>query len=432
MNIREDFLYYLWKFGKLQLQTLRTSQNELLEIINVGTHNHHAGPDFFNAKLKIEAQLWAGNVEMHVNSSDWFVHHHENDPNYDNVILHVVWNHDMEIHRKDNSVIPTLELQKYSDEAILEQYQKLLFTPKQWIPCEASFPVLNHFKLENWLERVYIERLEAKSKLIEALVKKTEYDWEAVLFRLLAQGFGLKLNSEVFFEAACAVDFSLIRKLSVSSCSLEAFLFGIFGLLSQEITQEPYHLQLCKEYAYLCHKFQYSRKNNIPLQFFRTRPANFPTIRASQLATLYSKEQHLFSKLIATTSLDELYALLQVETSEFWQTHYTFEKQSPKRIKKVSKQFIDVLLVNSILPLQYCYEKYLGKPNVERLLTLLRTIAPEKNAIIQKFDTKLASEHALHTQALLQLKKGYCDSQKCLECAIGNSLLKQSYIYVKK
>lgn len=424
MDVREDFLYYLWKFRKLHLQNLQTTKGERVEIINLGTHNHHAGPDFFNALLKIGNQIWAGNVEMHVKSSDWFVHNHEKDPNYDNVILHVVWEHDIEIHRKDNSVIPTLILEKYSSSVVLQRYKDLLNSPKKWISCETDFPVLNGFEFENWLERVYIERLETKADGIEQLVKKTEYDWEAVLFRLLAKGFGLKLNSDAFFEAACSVDFTIIRKLSAKRGSLEAFLFGIFGLLSQEVTQENYYDELQQEFKYLCHKFQHAKKPTIPLQFFRTRPANFPTIRASQLAALYHQQSNLFSKIIATTSLDQLYDLLQVATSSFWETHYTFEKSSPKRIKKVSKKFIDVLLINSILPLKYCYEKYIGKPDVESMLALLQTITPEKNAIIQKFKTKkITIENALHTQALLELKKNYCDKQQCLQCAIGNRLI---------
>lgn len=430
MTVREDFLYYLWKFGKLQLQNLQTTKGELVEIINLGTHNHHAGPDFFNAQLKIGNQIWAGNVEMHVKSSDWFVHNHENDRNYDNVILHVVWEHDIEIHRKDNSVIPTLILKHYSNSVVLQRYKDLLNSPEEWISCGADFPVLNNFEFENWLERIYIERLETKADAIEQLVKKTEYDWEAVLFRLLAKGFGLKLNSDAFFEAACSVDFTIIRKLSAKRGSLEAFLFGIFGLLSQEVTQESYYDELQQEFKYLCHKFQHVKKTTVPLQFFRTRPANFPTIRASQLATVYHQQSNLFSKIVATTSLEQLYDLLQVPTSLFWETHYTFEKSSPKRIKKVSKKFIDVLLINSILPLKYCYEKYIGKPNVENLLMLLQTITPEKNAIIQKFKAKeITIENALHTQALLELKKNYCDKQQCLQCAIGSRLIVKKIEY---
>jgi hypothetical protein len=433
MTIREDFLYYVWKFGKLHLKPLQTSQGETLKIQSLGTQNHHAGPDFFNAKLNIGNQLWAGNVEMHVNSSDWFVHHHENDQNYDNVILHVVWNHDIEIHRKDISIIPTFVLKKYCDASTLQRYQYLQNTPKNWIACETEFPALHSFALENWLERVYIERLEKKAVEIEHVVKQTQYDWEAVLFRLLAKGFGLKLNSEAFFDAACSVDFSIIRKLSARQFSLEAFLFGSVGLLSQELSQEHYHTELVTEYNYLCHKFEYQHTTSIPLQFFGTRPANFPTIRLSQLAKLYHQQQQLFSKLVATTSLAEIYELLQVTTSKFWETHYTFQKSSPKRNKKIAKKFIDVLLINSILPLKYCYEKYKGTLTIDRILELLRAISPEKNNIIQKFNTKhISIENALHTQALLELKKNYCDKQQCLECAIGNKLLKETYKFNQK
>lgn len=425
MTVKEDFLYYLWKFGKLHVQNLQTSAKETIQIINLGIHNHHAGPDFFNAQLRIGNQLWAGNVEMHVNASDWFVHHHEKDKNYDNVILHVVWNYDMDVHRKNNAVIPTLVLKEFTDFTQIQRYVTLMNSPKKWINCESDFPAITDFQLENWLERLYLERLEKKSIEIEALVKATNYDWEAVLFRLIAKGFGLKLNSEAFFEAACSVDFSIIRKLSAKQQSLEAFLFGIFGLLSQDVPQEKYYDQLLREYNYLTHKFDYAEKATIPLHFFRTRPANFPTIRASQLATLYHEESNLFSKLITTTSIEEMYTILQVATSVFWETHYTFEKISPKRKKMLSKSFIDVLLVNSIIPLIYCYERYLGKPNIENMLALLRTIAPEKNTIIQKFATqKCTIENAMQTQALLELKKNYCDKQQCLQCAIGNALLK--------
>ena len=425
MTVKEDFLYYLWKFGKLHLQNLETSAKETIQIINLGTQNYHAGPDFFNAQLRIGAQLWAGNVEMHVNSSDWFVHHHEKDKNYDNVILHVVWNYDMDVHRKNNAVIPTLVLKDFTDFTQIQRYHTLMNSPKKWINCEANFPVLGDFQLQNWLERLYIERLEKKSIEVEIVVKATNCDWEAVLFRLLAKSFGLKLNSEAFFEAASSVDFSIIRKLSAKQESLEAFLFGIFGLLSRDVTQEKYYDQLIREYNYLTHKFEYAEKATIPLHFFRTRPANFPTIRASQLAVLYHTQSNLFSKLITASSIEEIYTILQVTTSVFWETHYTFEKISPKRKKMLSKSFIDVLLINTIIPLKYCYERYLGKSDIENILVLLKSIAPEKNTIIQKFTTKnITIKNALETQALLELKKNYCDAYQCLQCAIGNALLR--------
>ncbi|WP_298425413.1 DUF2851 family protein [uncultured Kordia sp.] len=424
MTVKEDFLYYLWKFSKLQLQKLQTTDGDTIQIVNLGIHNTHAGPDFFNARIRIGNQLWAGNVEMHVNASDWFVHHHEKDKNYDNVILHVVWNHDIEIHRKDNSVIPTLLLKKYAALAQVNNYINLVNTPKKWINCETDFPVLKEFQFSNWIERLYVERLARKASEIEQLVVKMKHDWEAILFQLLAKGFGLKLNSEAFFEASQTIDFSIIRKLSSNQITLEAFLFGSFGLLSQEVTQEVYHTNLQNEFEYIANKFNYKRSKHLQIQFFRTRPANFPTIRVSQLAMLYHQETSLFSKLIKSTSISEMYTILQVATSEFWETHYTFEKSSPSRKKIVSKKFIDVLLINAIIPLKYSYEKYLGKSPIESILAFLKTVEPEKNTIIQKFAEKeIIIENALQTQALLELKKNYCDKQKCLECAVGNSLV---------
>ena len=241
------------------------------------------------------------------NATNWFVHHHEKDKNYDNVILHVVWNHDIEVHRKDNSVIPTLLLKNYTDLSQIHTYVNLLNSPKKWINCEADFPLLPAFQLNNWIERLYIERLARKASEIEKLVKETNYDWEAILFRLLAKGFGLKLNSETFFEASQTIDFSIIRKLSSNQTLLEAFLFGSFGLLTQESTQETYYASLQKEFQYIANKFNYKRNKHIQIQFFRTRPANFPTIRVSQLAMLYHQEASLFSKLIASTSVCLLY-----------------------------------------------------------------------------------------------------------------------------
>lgn len=425
MTIKEDFLYYIWQHGNLQQKIIKTTKNEAVTIISLGTRNSHAGPDFFNAKIRIGEQLWAGNVEMHIQSGHWFVHHHENDPNYDNVILHVVWEHDVDIYRKDNTVIPTLVLQNYTDTSILKRYQKLMNTSRKWIRCEADFPALSNFQLENWLERLYIERLEEKASIINRLVKNSNYYWEAVLFQLLAKGFGLKLNSDAFFEAASSVDFTVIRKISADQFSLEAFLSGIFGLLSLENVQDTYYHSQLREYKYLCHKFQLQSIKKQTLHFYGTRPANFPTIRTSQLATLYYNEQNLFSKIMTSASVEKLYEIFQVATSVFWETHYTYDKMSPQRIKKVSKKFIDVLLINSIIPLKYCYDKYFGKLAIDDLLAMLRTITPENNAIIQKFaQKKIQINTALHTQALLELKKNYCNQERCLQCAIGNMLVK--------
>jgi len=225
-KMQEDFLHYLWKHKKFDTLNLKTTQGEQITLIFVGEHNHNSGPDFFNSQLKIAEQLWAGNVEIHVKSSDWFLHNHETDKAYDNVILHVVWEHDTEIFRKDNSEISTLELKDYVDKSVLQKYQQLFSNTNKWINCENNFAEVDDFVLDNWLERLYFERLERKSEDINQLLKTSKNNWEAVLFKMLAKNFGLKVNGESFFSLANSFDFSILRKLQTKQQNLEALFFG--------------------------------------------------------------------------------------------------------------------------------------------------------------------------------------------------------------
>ena len=424
--MQEDFLHYLWKHKKFTTQGLKTAKQEAVTIINVGEHNHNTGPDFFNAQLKIGEQLWAGNVEIHIKSSDWFVHNHETDSNYDNVILHVVWEHDTEIFRKDNSEISTLELKQYVSKEALANYQKLFSTVQKWINCEKDFAKVEDFTINNWLERLYFERLERKASYIEKILKQNTNDWEAVLFKLLAKNFGLKVNGEAFLSVANAFDFSVVRKQQSKLSSLEALLFGQANLL-EESFQEPYYLQLQKEYAFLKQKFSLNAEHIIPLQFFRLRPPNFPTIRLSQLANVFHKNPNLFSEIIKAKSLETFYDLFSVGTSTFWDTHYTFGKVSKTSKKQVTKSFIDLLIINTIIPLKFSYAKQMGKTVDDEILQLMQQIAPEKNSVIEKFNSlKPVSKSALQSQALLQLKAEYCDKNRCLQCAIGNTVLNRT------
>ncbi|EMQ94838.1 hypothetical protein D778_00198 [Xanthomarina gelatinilytica] len=402
---------------------LKTTQHETLEIVSVGQHNTNSGPDFFNAQLKIADQLWAGNVEVHVKSSDWFVHNHETDQAYDNVILHVVWEHDTEIFRKNNSIVPTLELKEVVDKMVLLNYSKLLSAKDKWINCEADFAEVAPFVLESWLERLYIERLERKSETIEKLLQDSKNNWEAVLFKMLAKNFGLKVNGEAFFSMANAVDFQIIRKLQNNQSTLEALFFGLTGLLDQDI-QEPYFLVLQKEYRYLKRKYNLHDTEVVPIQFFRLRPQNFPTIRLSQLATLYHLHSSLFSQIMEISSLKTIYKLFQVSTSVFWETHYSFGKVSKPSNKKITKAFVDLLIINTIIPIKFAYARHQGKDVNDFLLELIQQIPSEKNSIVSAFNKiKKVSHTAMQSQALIQLKTTYCDKNQCLKCAVGNALI---------
>ena len=423
--MKEDFLHYLWKFKKFDTLNLKTFNREELTIINVGQYLELAGPDFFNAQLVIGNQKWAGNVEIHLKSSDWYVHHHERDEAYENVILHVVWEHDTEIFRSNNTEIPVLELKNYVDSATVTNYQYLM-TPKSWIFCEKQLKEIDEFALKNWLERLFLERLERKSNPIFELLKLTNNDWEAVLFCLLAKNFGLNTNGEIFLKIAQSIPFSIIRKESFEVENLEALLLGNAGLLDSE-KEDNYFKDLKFRYFYLLHKYQIEKKLVEPVQFFKHRPDNFPTIRLSQLANLYHSQQNLFSTISTSNSVKRIYEAFDISASDYWQNHYQFDKESPKKKKKISKSFIDLIIINTIIPLQFAYAKSQGKEIYEDLIQLLNEVASEKNGILDKFSSfGIKSKNAFESQSLLQLKNEYCNKSLCLECAIGMELLKNN------
>ncbi|HEY4617101.1 MAG TPA: DUF2851 family protein [Flavobacterium sp.] len=423
--MKEDFLHYLWKFKKFDALNLKTCNSEDITISNVGQYLELAGPDFFNAQITIGDQKWAGNVEIHLKSSDWYVHHHEKDTAYENVILHVVWEHDTEIFRKNNIEIPVLELKNYVDKKALDNYQ-LLITPKSWIFCEKQLNTIDGFVVRNWQERLFFERLERKSEPIDELLAQTNNDWEAVLFCLLAKNFGLNTNGDIFFKIASSIPFSIIRKESFERENLEALLFGNAGLLDGE-KQDNYYSNLKFRFDYLSDKHQIEKSSFEPVQFFKHRPDNFPTIRLSQLASLYHMEQNLFSKISAIDSLASIYGLFKVDASDYWQEHYQFDKKSTMKKKMLSKSFIDLIVINTIIPVLFAFAKSQGKENSENLIELINEISPEKNAIIGKFSSfGIKSTSAFETQSLLQLKNEYCNKSKCLECAIGMELLKNN------
>lgn len=422
--MQEDFLHYLWKYKKFDFTNAQTSDGQSVVLVDTGIHNHNSGPDFFNAKIQIGDQLWAGNVEIHLRASDWYFHRHETDSNYDNVILHVVWEDDIEVYRKNNSIIPSLALSSLVDRNLLDKYQKLLTSREKWINCENNFDSVEDFKLRHWLERVYFERLENKAKLIGEMLKASENNWEAVLFSLLAKNFGLNVNGDAFLSMAQSFDFSVLQKNALESLKLEALFFGQAGLLEEEIS-EAYFIDLKQQYRFLSHKYKLNNEQVIRPKFFRLRPDNFPYIRLSQLASLYHIHKNLFSEIIRTKELEEIYQVFDVGTSEFWNTHYSFKKSHEKRTKKISRSFVDLVVINTVVPLKFSYAKETGREPEEEILNILERIKPESNRIIEGFN-KLrpgSATNALESQALLQLKNNYCDLNKCLNCEIGAGLL---------
>lgn len=421
--MKEDFLHYVWKYQKLSTSNLVSVLGDEVTVIHPGQHNFNSGPDFFNAQLKISGQLWAGNVELHVKSSDWYVHGHERDAAYDSIILHVVWEHDTDVFNKNQEPFDTLQLKNYIDNAALQSYKTLFSTEQKWINCEHQFPNVETFVIENWLERLYVERLQQKSEQIVQLLAQNKNHWEAVLFQMLAKNFGLKVNGESFLSIANSIPFSVVQKCRNNVLDLEALLFGQAGFLEKGHADE-YFKMLTHTHNYLAHKFQLKNNAVIAPKFFRLRPPNFPTIRLSQLAVLYAEKGQLFSAIIISETKEELYTVFATKASLYWETHFNFGVVGSKRAKMLTKKFIDLLLVNTVLPIKFCYAKSQGKDISEELMLLAGTIAKEENTIVTHFNSlQWVAKDAMDSQALVQLKNNYCDLKKCLDCAVGNSLL---------
>lgn len=421
--MREDLLHYVWMYRKYPINGLVSSSGETINVIASGTHNHLSGPDFFNAKVELNNQLWAGNIEIHIKSSDWYAHKHQEDIKYDNVILHVVWDDDVSVFRKDGTQIPTLSLKHYISKELLNTFQKL-FDAKNYnfINCEKDFKQVDEFVKNNWLDRLFIERLEQKSILINQLLEYTNNDWEHVLFLMLLKNFGSKINGEVFLELGKSIDFSIIRKLQQQPFAMESLFMGQAKFLDKNLEIDQYFIELKKEYSFLKNKYQLAQPFGSP-EFFRLRPANFPTLRLAQLAQIYGTTNNLFHVLIEQDHPD-FSKIINLGTSEYWKSHYNFGKISKKSSKKITTSFLDLILINTIIPLKFCYQKYSGSVDYESLFRMMSAVKNEENRIIQSY-TVLGNEikDAKASQSFLQLYNQYCVKDKCLDCAIGAFLI---------
>jgi hypothetical protein len=422
--MQEDFLHYIWQYQKFSRNALSVVSGLKLEVMAVGEYNTNSGPDFYNSKLCINGQVWVGTVELHLKSSDWFVHKHQDDSAYNNVILHVVWEDDVAVFDKHNNQLQTLVLKDYVDKTLLSKYRQLL-QKKTWINCENQIHQINELTMTFWKEKLLVKRLERKLLIFQKRLTELKNDWEAVLFLTLAENFGLKLNSDQFLQLANNLSFSKFKKETSSLISIEALLFGEANLLNNDI-EDAYYQKLKAEFSYLKQKHQLN-DSLVSLQFFRMRPAGFPTLRLSQFAVLYNTHQNLFSKVIEEQSITELRTIFEVSASDYWDTHYTFGKVSTKRKKSISKGFVDLLILNVIIPLKFMYARSQGVDNFESLFKLYNSLQPEQNTVIKKFEQlKISVKSAADSQALIEMKTRFCDKQKCLHCEIGNKLLYQS------
>jgi hypothetical protein len=418
----EKLLQYLWNFKVFKNFDFKDIEGNSVEILDFGKWNTNAGPDFLLGKIKINDLILAGNIELHIKSSDWIFHHHSKDPNYQNIILHVVLEHDIEIEELKNNNISTLELRHFIDENVIQKYEKLADST-QFIPCQDIF---NTDKIPvNFHEENILRKLQEKSLELEKSLEQYKNNFEAVLFHSLAYSFGLKVNAFIFKQIAESIDFSIINKIRQNETQLEALLFGISGWLEHPKDEQ---MQFWKrEFDFIKAKFNISDLKFHP-KFLRLRPPNFPTIRLSQLASLYHQHQGLFSKIIKIKSSDELVEIFKnSKASEYWDTHYNFDKTSKvHQTKIVSKDFIELIILNTILPLKYTYHKYHNEEAADEILEFYKTISPEKNSIIGNWkNLGFKIKTALESQSLIYHHKSFCEEKNCLNCSIGFKLLKE-------
>lgn len=421
--MKEDFLHYIWKQKLFSQDNLETTEGEKIDILNTGTHNIDAGPDFFNAKIRIGKTLWAGSVEMHLRSSDWKKHNHDTDKAYDNTILHVVYENDGELKRKNNSHIPTLALSEKINEKFILRYENLLAS-RHRIPCEEEISKVNTFVVDSWLERMTVERLERKSGDILERLKQNKNNWEETFYHLLAKNFGFKLNAQPFEELARALPLSILAKHKNNLPQTEAMLFGAAGFLSKKFN-EQYPSLLKKEYEFLKAKFKLTDGIHSPWKFLRLRPANFPTIRIAQFAELVHRSSHLFSKILECTNAGQVVELFDVSASPYWDSHYVFGKTSSSQKKNLGRNAAENIIINTAVPVIFSYGMYRGEEKFKgTALKFLEAIPSENNSIIKKWESLgITSGSAFRSQALLELMNEHCLHKKCLSCGIGNKLI---------
>ena len=419
----EQLLHYVWKHKIFSLKELKTTTGQQVEVIDTGLANTDAGPDFFNAKLKLDGVLWIGNIEIHERSSDWFKHGHHADAGYNSVILHIASEIDMEISRSNGERIPQIQL--ICPEAVRTNYKELLETAS-YPPCYRIIPSLSPFTAHSWMTALQMERFEQKATLLNERLKRCQGNWEDAFFITLARNFGFGLNGDAFETWAHRLPFRAVDKHRNDLFQIEAIFFGQAGIL-EDSDGDGYYLRLKKEYTYLQHKFGLIPMDASLWRFLRLRPANFPHIRIAQLACLYHRAYGLLSRIMETETLQGVRDILKGGTSEYWLTHYTFGGSSPSRPKTLSNTSLDLLIINTVVTFLYAYGLHKGNRVLcARAGSFLEELKAENNYITRMWEQcGMKASNAADSQALIQLKKEYCDKKKCLYCRIGYEYLKR-------
>ena len=411
--MREEFLYYLWENRLLNLD-LKTTEGEDVTILSVGSRNFDSGADFVNARVRINGTLWAGQVEIHVRASDWFRHKHQHDDNYNNVILHVVYEYDSDVLK-----IPTLEIKDKFDISLLLNYNNFV-NSKSWIPCGGFIGGVQSFTVVSWLDRMLVEHLENECKDLDFKLKNNRYDWEQTFCHRFMRYFGLKVNNDSFEYLSRILPLNVLLKHLDNEIYVESMLFGCAGFLERDF-EEEYPTLLKREFNMLKSKFGLKVMPVSNWKFLRLRPPNFPTIRIAQLAKIIIRNGNMFSKIRDSVDMDEIKELFDVELNPYWDNHFQFDKVSKvDKRKAFGKTAIDSIMINAIVPMLFYYGQFHSLESYkEKAMSYLEHIEAEDNVIIRNFnDSGVFLQNAFQTQAILYMYKYYCKRRRCLECRI--------------
>ena len=419
----EALLYYVWKYRLYDESRLCTTNGTPVSILDPGIRNTDAGPDFFNAKIKIGNELWAGNVEIHSDATDWEKHGHNQDPAYNSVVLHVVETAlcTGKNQTENGRIIPELILE--IPDKVRQDYQYLISKEKP-VACVDRLCEISPIYLADWLNALLIERLERKMNQLSVLLSESKMDWNTVFYITLCRNFGFGINSDAFEQLARSLPLKYLMKHKDSIMSMEALVFGQAGLLERDL-EDDYYRKLQSEYDFLREKYKLKPVTGHMMKYARIRPGNFPHIKIAQLTALIQRQEFLFSTMLELEDTGELRQLFVSELHDYWQTHYHFGRDSITKVKKLGMESLDIIVINTIAPVLFIYGKLNGQPGLsERAVQLLEKINPEKNTITDLFrHAGVILTNAMESQALIQLKKEYCDKKKCMYCRIGHQLL---------
>ena len=434
----ERLLQFIWQFQYFNKNELTTAEGEPVQVIVPGQHNINQGPDFSNSKILIGNTTWAGTIELHIKTSDWVKHKHQQDKNYNNVILHVVWEDDgsrsglqnsvpvQERNRvplTDQPIVPVIELQSRVSKLLFQRYEELMLSTA-FIPCEKSIHSVRDITWRSWKERLLIERLLRKAGIVETYLQQNNYHWEETFWWMLARNFGMKVNAEAFEAIARSIPLSILAKHKNQIHQLEALILGQAGLLKESF-EEDYPKLLQKEYKFLQSKYNL-QPIQLPLFSLRMRPGNFPAIRLAELAMLVNESAHLFSKIKEAVPAKEIKQFFEVTANDYWHYHYQFDEASAFKKKRTGSSMIDNIFINTVAPVLFAYGNYHNENRYkDKALQCLEEIAAEKNLITKGFEQlNIENKNAWDSQSLIELKNEYCFKKRCLECGIGNSILK--------